>query len=127
MEGDVKVLNNRDGEILSIKASHKFEEWFGIREIGVKIEKKAKEVHQDIQLDNLTRGSGNCFPIAVLQQLNRNTIHQKLDSNKANQIHVSSSKMTAFVLPMLMTAYSSLQISKLLIKQLSYFNKRILL
>ena len=81
MEGDVKKdLNNRDGEILSIEASYKFEEWFGIREIGKKIEKKAEEVGQDIRLDNLTRGSGNCFPIAVLQQLNRNEIYQSLDS-----------------------------------------------
>ena len=81
MEGDVKkVLNDRDGEILSIEASHKFEEWFGIKEIGEKIEKRAKEFSQDIQLDNLTRGSGNCFPIAILQQLNRKEIHQKLDS-----------------------------------------------
>ncbi len=81
MEGDVNQdLNNRDCEILTIEASHKFAEWFGIREIGEKIEKKAKEVGQDLQLDNLTRGSGNCFPIAVLQQLNRNKIHQNLDS-----------------------------------------------
>ena len=73
-------MDNREGDILCIEASYKYEEWFGIRDIAKKIEKKAKEVGQDMRLDNLTRGSGNCFPIAVLQQLNRNEIHQNLDS-----------------------------------------------
>ena len=81
MEGDVKPdLSDRDGVILSIEASHKFEEWIGIRDIGMKIEKKAEDVGQDLKLDNLTRGAGDCFPISVLQQLNRNEIHQNLDS-----------------------------------------------
>ena len=81
MEGDVKVdLNNRDGQILSMEASHKYEEWFGIRDIGMKIERKAQELDQDLKLDNLTRGKGNCFPIAVLQQINRNEICQNVDS-----------------------------------------------
>ena len=93
MEGDVKDLNNRDGEILSIEASHKFEEWFGIKEIGEKIEKRAKEFSQDIQLDNLTRGSGNCFPIAILQQLNRKEIHQKLDSKLKETAFMLKSKL----------------------------------
>ena len=81
MEGDVRLdLNNRDGAILCIEASHKYEEWFGIREIGQKIEKKAEDVGQDLKLDNLTKGAGDCFPISILQQLNRNEIHQNLDS-----------------------------------------------
>ena len=81
MEGDVRPdLNNRDGVILCIEASQKYEEWYGIREIGKKIEKKAKDVGQDLKLDNLTRGAGDCFPISILQQLNRNEIHQNLDS-----------------------------------------------
>ena len=81
MEGDVKVdLNNRDGEILSIEASHKYEEWFGIRDIGMKIARKAQELGQNLKLDNLTRGKGNCFLIAVLQQINRSEVGQNLDS-----------------------------------------------
>ena len=81
MEGDVRLdLNNRDGAILCIEASHKYEEWYGIREIGKKIEKKAEDLGQDLKLDNLTKGAGDCFPISILQQLNRNEIHQTLDS-----------------------------------------------
>ena len=38
MEGDVKPdLSDRDGVILGIEASHKFEEWVGIRDIGMKM------------------------------------------------------------------------------------------
>ena len=81
MEGDVRPdLNNRDGVILCIEASQKYEEWYGIREIGKKIEKKAEDLGQDLKLDNLTKGAGDCFPISILQQLNRNEIHQTLDS-----------------------------------------------
>ena len=81
MDGDVRPnLNNRDGNILCIEASYKYEEWFGIRDIGMKIEKKAEDVGQDLKLDNLTRGAGNCFPVAILQQLNRNEIKLNLDS-----------------------------------------------
>ena len=81
MEGDVRLdLNNRDGKILCIEASTKYEEWNGIREIGKKIKKKANDVGQDLKLDNLTRGAGDCFPISILQQLNRVEINQTLDS-----------------------------------------------
>ena len=46
MEGDVRLdLNNRDGAILCIEASHKYEEWFGIREIGKQAGKQAEEWH----------------------------------------------------------------------------------
>ena len=104
MEGDVRPdLNNRDGVILCIEASQKYEEWYGIREIGKKIEKKAKDVGQDLKLDNLTRGAGDCFPISILQQLNRNEIHQNLDS-KLKEISSSinhiefRTKVVAFML-----------------------------
>ena len=81
MDGDVKPnFDNPDGEVLSIEASYKYEDWFGIREIGQKIERKAQEIGQDLTLDNLTRGAGNCFPIAVLQQITRNEIFPNLDS-----------------------------------------------
>jgi hypothetical protein len=104
MEGDVRLdLNNRDGNILFIEASNKYEEWFGVREIGMKMEKKAKDVGQDLKLDNLTKGAGDCFPIAILQQLNRNEIHQKLDtklkeiSSSINHIEFRT-KVVAFML-----------------------------
>ena len=81
MEGDVRLdLTNRDGKILCIEASQKYEEWYGVREIGKKIEKKAEDLGQDLKLDNLTRGAGDCFPISILQQLNRKEIHENLDS-----------------------------------------------
>ena len=45
MEGDVRPdLNNRDGDILCIEASLKYEEWFGIREIGLKIQRKVQDL-----------------------------------------------------------------------------------
>ena len=82
MDGDVDInLNDRESDVLTIEASHKFEEWTGIREIGNKLVKKAEDIGQEMGLDNLTRGSGNCFPISVLQQLRRAEIFEDLDSN----------------------------------------------
>ena len=40
MDGDVDInLNDRESDVLTIEASHKFEEWTGIREIGIKLVK----------------------------------------------------------------------------------------
>ena len=80
MDGDVNInFSDRDGDILDFQASHQFEEWHGIKRIAQNIFVKARDIRQEFEIDKLTRGSGDCFPISILQQLNRRKIWEHLD------------------------------------------------
>ena len=65
-----------DFDVLDYKTSLRFHSWEIERQLADKIMNHVKKNNLNFKLDNLTRGKGNCFMIAVLQQLQQIQIYQ---------------------------------------------------
>ena len=66
-----RVLKGKEKETMDYKASKLDATWASERRLADQIMRYIRKHKLQFQLDDLTRGKGNCFMIAVLQQLNR--------------------------------------------------------
>ena len=75
------TINTRNKPIMSLKESYQYTSWETFRNIGLEIFEHAKKIGLNLELDNLTRGNGSCFMIAVLQQCNRRDVKMYLQDD----------------------------------------------
>ena len=66
-----RVLNGKEKETMDYEASKFDATWASERRLADQIMSYIRKQKLQFQLDELTRGKGNCFMIAVLQQLNQ--------------------------------------------------------
>ena len=66
-----RVLNGKEKETMDYEASKFDATWASERRLADQIMRYIRKHKLQFQLDDLTRGKGNCFMIAVLQQLNQ--------------------------------------------------------
>ena len=66
-----QIFRGKKKEIYDYEASKLDETWANERKFADKIMQYIHKHNLNFTLDDLTRGEGNCFMIAVLQQLNR--------------------------------------------------------
>ena len=53
---------------------------------------------QPLRLDEITRGDGNCFPRAVVQQCRRPEVHENIENNKKSVQEISCHSEMQFVI-----------------------------
>ena len=57
------------------------------RRIGNEILRKIRSLQLPLELDEITEGRGNCFPLAILAQCRRPKIFQHLDESMKYLAH----------------------------------------
>ena len=67
---------NTNGEVLDYQTALKFGTWESERELADQIMDHVHKHNLNFKLDKLTRGEGNCFMIAVMQQLQQDHVYQ---------------------------------------------------
>ena len=65
-------------QVLEYEEALKNSAWEGERRLADKILHYVQRLNLNYRLDKLTRGEGNCFPLAVLQQLSQEDIFKSL-------------------------------------------------
>ena len=72
--------------------------WNGERRAADALIRHCKELKLPMKLDKLTQGVGNCFMVAVLQQLGRPELHNNLNNNlKKIAVDLDQMKLRALV------------------------------
>ena len=75
---DQKHFRMTSSQVLEYEEALKNSAWEGERRLADKILHYIQRLNLDYLLDKLTRGEGNCFPLAILQQLCQEEIFKSL-------------------------------------------------